>query len=206
MASNRVLLFGGSFNPIHHGHCLMARAAAERLGVQRTVLIPSARPPHKSRDLASAEHRLTMVQLAIAGEPGFEACDLELQRQGPSFTLPTVEEFRRREPDAEFFWLIGSDSIGELAGWHRIAELADLCTFATVERAGWDVNDLGRLAERLREDQIERIRRHVLSDVPAVGISATEVRHRVAEGRSIRWLVPEPVADHIARNGLYRGA
>src|SRR5205814_3740928 len=144
-----------SFNPIHNGHLIVARAAAEQLGVQRVVLLPSAHPPHKpSQDLAPAADRLEMCRLAVAGDGLFEICDWELRQPGPNYTIHTIEHFRaaahgdresssphagRPSPspasadagDWRPYWLIGMDSLRELPTWHRIGELLDLCTFVT---------------------------------------------------------------------------
>ena len=112
MGEGKIALFGGSFNPIHHGHLIVARAAAERLGAARVVFIPSPNPPHKSGlVLADAADRLEMVRLAIAGEPMFESSDVEIRRAGPSYTILTIEDFRRELPGRDLVWLIGADSL-----------------------------------------------------------------------------------------------
>lgn len=200
----KLLLFGGSFNPIHNGHLAVARAAAEKIGATRTIFIPAAQPPHKAADVAAGGHRLEMIRLAVAGAPGLEAGDVELRRPGKSYTILTVQEMLAENPDAEICWLIGADTALDLASWHRIEELADLCTFVTVARPGFDLRELDRLAGRLRSDQIDRIRRHTLTGTPLVDVSATEVRRRAARGESLAGLVPEPVERYIRGKGLYR--
>lgn len=200
-----VLLYGGSFNPIHNGHLIVARAAAEQLGVERTILIPSAAPPHKNGgDLSDPEQRLAMARLAVADEPGFEVADVEIRRPGPSYTLLTVEEYRRRlGPDVPFLWLIGGDTLPELHTWYRVGELVDLCRIVTAARPGFETPDLSPLVGFLTPVQIQRLREGILT-TPLIDISATEIRRRVREGRSIRYLVPESVAEYIRRRGLYR--
>jgi nicotinate-nucleotide adenylyltransferase len=200
-----VLLFGGTFDPIHVGHLIVARHVRERLGVRQTVLVPAAAPPHKmDRALAAAEHRLAMVRLAVVGQDDFAVDDQELRRHGPSYTIDTVADYRRRLGGrAQIHWLIGSDTAVELGSWHRIGELADLCTFVTAARPGFEACRLDALAGALAAEQIEWMRRHVVA-APLIEVSSTQIRRRVAEGRSIRFLVPDAVAEYIADRGLYR--
>lgn len=207
MSPNRgpgVLLFGGSFDPVHHGHLIIARSAAERLGLTQVILLPSARPPHKDPSLLTpAEHRLEMCRRAVSGDPLFDVSDWELHQPGQNYTLNTVRHFRERSPHASIFWLIGMDSLAELATWYCVAELVRACTIVTAGRPGRLWPELSALEALIGADAIAQLRRHVL-DTPLVDISATQVRRRVAEGRSIRYLVPEAVAQYIAGCGLYR--
>ncbi|NLE60865.1 MAG: nicotinate-nucleotide adenylyltransferase [Planctomycetes bacterium] len=205
MARGSLLLYGGSFNPIHNGHLIIARAATEQLGIERTILIPSAAPPHKANsDLASPEDRLEMVRLAIAGEPGFEVSDIELHRQGPSYTILTIEAYRRElGSDVQLYWLIGGDTLPELGTWYRVGELVDLCRIVTASRPGFEAPDLSPLLTVLTPAQIERLRGGMIK-TPLVDISATQVRQRVREGQSLSGLVPDRVAEYVLRHGLYR--
>lgn len=202
-----VLLFGGSFNPIHHAHLIVSRAVAERLEASRVVLIPGASPPHKDRgQLAPAEARLELCRLAVQGDPLFDVSDWELRQPGPNYSLLTVRHFRQALPaDAEIFWLIGSDSLAELHTWHRVPDLLKECTIVTVGRRGTTEPDLSRLATMITPAQLERLQAHVL-ETPLIEISATDIRARVQAGRSIRYLVPAAVADAIERRGLYRAS
>ncbi len=199
-----VVLFGGSFNPIHNGHLIVARSVAEQIGAGRIVFIPSAQPPHKPRgDLADAADRLEMVRLAIAGEAGCEVSDCELHRDGPSYTIDTVSHFRRAfGAGVESCWVIGADSLTELASWYRIEELVDLCRIITAARPGWEQPDLNVLRARLTDAQIARLAADVL-DTPRVDISATDIRRRIRESRSIRYLVPDAVLAYIEARSLY---
>lgn len=201
----RIGLFGGSFDPVHVGHLVVCRAVAEQLRFDRVYLVPAAVPPHKmAMDLALPAHRLEMLQRAIQGEPLFEVCDFELHRPGPSYTILTVQEFRRRfGGSAELFWLIGADSLLDLPNWYQAEELVDLCRIVTAARPGWDVPDLSGLSRRFRPDQVERLRAGILQ-TPRIDISSSQVRRRVAQGLSIRYLVPEAVAEYISEHGLYR--
>jgi nicotinate-nucleotide adenylyltransferase len=201
----RIGLFGGSFNPVHVGHLIASRAVAEQLRLDAIYLIPAALPPHRMpKNLAPAEHRLEMLRLAVQGEPLFEVSDYEIRRPGPSYTILTVEEFRRRLGEAaELFWILGADSLAELANWYEATRLVELCRVVTAARPGWDQPDLSGLVQRFSPVQVEHIKAGVLL-TPRIDISASEIRRRVAEGLSIRYLVPQMVADYIARNNLYR--
>ena len=141
-----ILLFGGTFDPIHHGHLIVARQVAERLGVKKVVLIPSARPPHKhSSVVANAEHRLRMVQLAVEADALFDVCDCELRRAGVSYTLDTVRHLRDLHgPAIRLYWLIGADTIRELPNWHKLADLLNECTIVTASRPGSSADDAFR--------------------------------------------------------------
>jgi len=203
--ATRVGLYGGTFDPIHIGHLIVARAVREQLALDRMVLIPSARPPHKPHpDLTDAVHRLAMARLAVDGEPELEISDCEARRTGPSYTIDTVQAFRKASgPQAEIIWVIGADTLAELASWHRIDELVDACQIVIAARPGWESPDPAPLCGRLGDEQIDRLRGGMI-ETPRIDVSATEIRRRVAEGRSIRWLVPEPVHQYIAQHGLYR--
>jgi len=199
-----VLLFGGTFDPIHHGHLIVSRWAAEQLGVARVVLIPSAVPPHKvGNQITDAQDRLRMAQLAVEGDELFEVSDCELQREGPSFTLDTVRYFRRLyHEDIKLYWLIGADSLPELAGWYEVKQLVDECMVVTAARPGSETGDLSALGSVLEEEQIGRIRQHILN-IPQIEISSTDIRARVRQGQTIDYLVPTAVADYIHKHRLY---
>ncbi len=199
-----VLLFGGSFDPIHHGHLIVCAWAAERLAVERAILIPSATPPHKSRAaLAPADDRLAMCRAAVEGDSRFEVSDWELRQPGPNYTLHTALHFRERVGgESPLYWLIGMDSLRELGTWHRVDALASVATIVTARRPGSEQPELSHLTPPLSSQQIDWLRRHVL-ETPQIEISATDIRRRVAEGRSIRYLVPASVERHIRGRGLY---
>ncbi len=201
----RVLLFGGSFDPIHHGHLIVARFVAEHLGVARVVLIPSAVPPHKpDRQLTAAADRLAACRLAAADEPLFEVSDWELTQPGPNYTLNTVNHFRAAlGPELELCWLLGMDSLLELHTWYRATELVELCTFVTAARPGCEPPDVDRLARHFSPAQAARLVAHIVAS-PCIDIASTDIRARVRAGRSIRFLVPEPVRQFIHERGLYR--
>ncbi len=184
----RTALYGGTFDPIHHGHLILAREAMEQLALDRVVFIPAACSPFKNATLASPALRLEMVRAAIAGEPRFECDDSEVHRAGPSYTVETVEAWCARTPGDELFYFIGQDNVRDLPAWRRIGELRTLVKFVVFERdaANSPPHDFPRIQRRF-------------------DISATEVRKRVAERRSIRYFVPEAVRSIIEAHQLYQG-
>jgi nicotinate-nucleotide adenylyltransferase len=186
----RTALYGGSFDPIHHGHLLLAREAMEQLSLDRVAFIPAAVSPFKvHREPTPPAVRLAMVQAAIAGEPRFECDDSEVHRAGPSFTVDTLEAWRARFPADELFYFIGQDNVADLPKWRRHVDLLKIARFVVFERhddAGAPWHDFDRVRRR-------------------IDISSTEIRKRVAEGRSIRYLVPDAVRAIIEVHRLYQG-
>ena len=207
----KVLLFGGSFDPIHNGHLIVSRAAAEQIGAARVVLVPSSRPPHKlTQQLADGADRLEMCRRAVANEPFFDVSDWELGQQGPNYTLLTVQHFRAAlGPETEVCWLIGMDSLVELATWYHVAELVDACTVVTAARPGYEDPDLAALEapSRFEMKQVERLvggRDH--SDRHGSTSRATDIRTRVADAVAvcvISFLMR--VSAWITAQGLYCG-
>lgn len=186
-------VFGGTFDPPHLGHLVAASDACDALGLDRVVWIPSASHPFKRGSVRTGPTlRLEMVRAAIAGDPRFEADDLEMRREGPSYTVDTLRELRARHPGAELFLLIGADNLADLPKWREPDEVARLARLAVVSREGEAVPP--HAGVEAAEVSVTR-----------VDVSSTEVRRRVAAGRSIRYLVPEPVREMIASGGLYRG-
>lgn len=199
-------LLGGSFDPIHFGHLISARSCAEQLGLDRIVLIPSAVPPHKRGvSLAEGAHRLEMARRAVEGDELFEVCDVEFQRSGPSYTIDTVDEIRRRGlgGSAELCWLIGADTLPQLHTWHRAAELVGRVRIVTVVRPGWSPPARAELAKWAGDEAADALLQNCVM-TPAIEISASAIRERVRAGKSIRYLVPESVRSYIDATGLYR--
>ncbi|HPD16945.1 MAG TPA: nicotinate-nucleotide adenylyltransferase [Planctomycetota bacterium] len=198
-------LLGGSFNPIHLGHLVVAEEARQRLGLERVLFVPALVSPHKlGKPLAPAEDRLRMVQLAIADNPAFEASDIELRRAGPSYSMDTVQQLRAQSDGAwDIHFLVGADTLPELPAWHRIGELADLCKFVVFSRPGESLDAFEPLRAALRDDQVAALAARRF-EIPLIGISSTDIRRRAREGRSIRYLVPEAVRRYIVARGLYR--
>jgi nicotinate-nucleotide adenylyltransferase len=200
----RIALYGGTFNPIHMAHLVLAETACDVLGLKEVIFIPSKIPPHKQkRVLAPATARERMVRLAVEDNPRFTVSDIELKRRGPSYTIDTVNAFRRRVGARyEIMFLIGGDTVGELHKWHRIDELVKSCLFVPLSRPGVVLPTVDQLARKLGEKEARGILDRMI-EMPRLDISASDIRSRVAEGRSIRYLVPDVVATCIAADGLY---
>ncbi len=195
----RIALYGGSFDPIHNGHLIIARDLAEKLDITRVLLLPSRTPPHKlEQNLTSPEHRVKMIQLAIAGEALFEIGDHDLTCSGPSYTVNTVARFRELYPqDTELLWIVGADSLLELHTWYQVDKLVNSCRIVTAARPGSEVNDLPNLRPLVPATAITQLLNDVVS-TPHIDISSTDIRQRLSQGKSIRFLVPDKVADYIA--------
>jgi nicotinate-nucleotide adenylyltransferase len=195
-------ILGGTFNPIHLGHLLIAQDAMEQFGLGRVKFIPSATPPHKKFEgNATAAQRLAMVRLAIRGNARFEVDDIELRRGGTSYSVDTLTSLRRRDPQAQFYFIIGADSLQELHRWREVGRLVRLCTFVTVLRPGFEPRRL--VDPKLDAATRRRLRQHVLRG-HACDIASRDIRARVARGESIRYLVPDAVLQYINRHKLYR--
>jgi nicotinate-nucleotide adenylyltransferase len=183
----KIAIYGGTFDPVHHAHLILAREAIETVGLEKVILVPAAISPlKKAAPIASGEVRLAMLQAAIKGEPEFEIDECELWRSPPSYTIDTVEEIRRRERDAMIYCLIGEDNVEQLPLWHRFAELEKMVRFVVLDRSGKQPRHSYKVISR------------------RIDISATEIRQRVAQSESIRYLVPESVDEIIQREKLYR--
>ena len=198
----RIGLFGGSFNPVHHGHLIAARDAAAAFALEEVWLMPCANPPHKPA-LAPAADRAAMIDAAIRGDSTLRCCRVEIERGGRSYTIDTIEDLQRRHPGVQWSFVTGSDSLPELRTWRRIADLLERCEFVTLLRPGYPESGLTDAAIGLPAPWPGRLRAR-LAEGHAIGISSTEIRRRVAEGGSIRYLVPLPVEDYIHRRGLYQ--
>jgi nicotinate-nucleotide adenylyltransferase len=192
-----ILYFGGSFNPIHNGHLICARAAAEALGFPQVALIPSAQPPHKPRDasIAPAAHRLAMCRLAVQNDPMFTVDDRELHRAGPSYTIDTVRTLRQ-DGQENIHRLIGADMLAILPQWHQAANLLQEVQFILMARPGW------RFQWRKLPASYQSLRDHVIQ-VPRIDISATQIRRRVALRLPISYLVPKGIQEYIDQHRLY---
>lgn len=200
----RVGILGGTFNPIHVGHLVLAQNALEAFDLTSVLFVPCATPPHKSgMHLIEGRHRLEMIEQAIAWSPFFEASDVELQRPGVSYAVDTVQALSRERPAAEMFFIIGADTLGELHKWRHIYDLLPLCRFVTFGRPGVEMGGLKAADLRLDDPWPERLL-HDLVAGRQLDISSSDIRYRVAEGLCIRYLVPLEVEIYIAEHGLYR--
>ena len=186
-ALKKVGIYGGSFDPIHHGHLILAREAREALNLEKIIFVPAAVSPFRVRPAAAPGNlRLEMLDAAIEAEEGLAIDDCELRRPPPSWTIDTVLEIRKRETDSELYLLIGEDNVATLDRWRRFDELNKLVRFVVLDRTG---------SQKQSDHQVVRRK---------IDISATDVRKRVAHGQSIRYLVPPAVQEIIQRKKLYR--
>ena len=202
--NKRILLYGGSFDPIHNGHLHIAHSAAEILDVSKVIFIPAGIPPHKlDRQLVSAKDRYEMVKLAVEFDPLCEVSDCEVSLDSPSFTVHTVRFFRSQLKGSELFWLIGGDSFAQLDKWYSINTLVELCSIVTVGRPGFDLS-MDHLMEKLTDSQLDKLQKHII-DIELTGESSTEIRQRVQKGEDISDMVPESVVRYIKDKELYSG-
>jgi nicotinate-nucleotide adenylyltransferase len=200
----KIGIFGGTFNPIHAAHLVVAQDAMEALRLASIMFIPSATPPHKSPEsLAPAPHRLRMIRAAIRSDARFSVSDIEIKRGGKSYSVDSLRELRRRHPRVEWFFIIGSDSFKELHSWREIETLARLCQFVVVARPNFEMETMTARRVGLDAATFKRVSRHQIR-AHLVEISSTELRARVRAGKSIRYLVPDAVARHIEKHSLYR--
>jgi nicotinate-nucleotide adenylyltransferase len=197
----RIGILGGSFNPPHLAHLVCASEAATQLELARVLFTPVARAPHKAAEQdPGAQERLELCRLAVAADERFAVCDLEVRRGGASYTVDTLRELHARTPEDDLTFIVGGDIALGLPSWHEPEAVLGLARLAVAEREGAVHGDV---AERLRTS-FPDAPPPVFFDMPRLDISSSQIRRRVAEGRSIRYLVPDPVAEHIARGRLYR--
>ncbi len=188
-------LFGGSFNPPHVAHLVVAEVACDQFGFDEVWWIPNATPPHKSPgDLADVDHRLEMTRRAVADNPSFRLCDIEVERAGVSYTVDTVQALQERHPNTDFGLLIGSDSLHHFGEWHRPEEIAERVPLVVYKRPG--------VIDTVPESRFANHVRFVAA--PVMEVSGTEIRSRCRAGRSIRYLVPEAIRTYIEDHGLYQ--
>ncbi len=205
-------LFGGTFNPVHIGHLRTALEIRELLALDEMRLLPCALPPHREEPHVSARHRAAMTALAVADEPRLVLDDRELRRSGPSWTSETLHEIREEVgPEAHLSFCVGMDSLVGLAGWHRWRELTDWANLVVAARPGWQQPADGEVAEWLAARQVPdasalRQRPHggvLVAELTLLPVAATELRARLATGRSVRYLTPDCVLDYIKEHRLY---
>ena len=206
----RIGVYGGSFDPVHLGHLLLAECCREQAGLDRVLFVPAATQPHKQdRRLADPQHRIDMLRLATGGHPAFDVATLEIDRGGVSYTVDTLASLRAAHPDDELCLLLGPDALAGLPTWREPRRIADLATLVAVERETLDDLSAAAAAAGL-SDLLGAERLATLLDrrvrMPAIGIRASDLRAAVAAGRSIRYRTPRAVEAFIATHGLYRSA
>ena len=200
----RIGILGGTFNPIHTGHLIMAEEVCKNHHLSKIIFIPTYIPPHKYvNDLVDAHHRYQMIKAAISGISKFEVSDLEIVREGKSYTIDTIQEILSHYgEDDEIFLIMGADSLNELELWKNIKKLAQLCHFVIANRPGFKTEASDRLVEIIGSDNILDIER-LKVDISPVDISSTNIRKKVNDGVQIKGLVPECVEAYIKEHNLY---
>ena len=188
----KIGLFGGTFDPVHIGHLLMARAAMEQMDLDKVIFIPSCVPPHKKTPtLFLVEDRLKMVRRAVAGISRFEVSDFEIKKGGKSYSVDTVKHFRSlAEPHDKMFFIVGGDAVKQLNSWKNIDELKSMCSFVSVNRPGYPRGE-------------EKLKYHAVT-MNGIEMSSTEIRKRILAGKSIQFLVPDSVLRYIDQQNLYK--
>ncbi len=185
---------GGTFDPIHHGHLVAASEVQALLGLDEVLFVPTGRPWQKrAQDVAPAEHRYLMTVIATASNPRFTVSRVDIDRPGPTYTIDTLHDLREQFPDAELYFITGADALAQIVSWKGIDRMWDLAHFIGVTRPGHVLTDAG-----LPQDRV------TLQEVPAMAISSTECRERVAAGQPIWYLVPDGVVQYIGKYRLYR--
>lgn len=199
---NRLGIMGGTFDPIHYGHLVAAETARCKFDLERVIFIPSGAPPHKKeRRITQPEFRYWMVSQAIADNDFFEVSRIEIERSGLTYTVDTLREMKDKFPDYELYFITGADAFREIFTWRNPDEIIELTQFIGASRPGFDALDF--LSELQKQFPQFYQRMHFL-EVPALAISSTDIRLRVKNGQSIRYLLPEPVRLFIQKNGIYQ--
>jgi nicotinate-nucleotide adenylyltransferase len=197
----RIGILGGTFNPPHLGHLICAQEAYLQLGLDRVTLVPARIPPHKPvEDEPGPEHRLELCRLAIQGDKRFDVSDLEIGREGPSYTVDTLEKLHSSAPDHELFLIVGGDIAAGLPNWHEPERVLSLATLAVARRRGTSRAEVNNALRMLRGGERAQFFR-----MPRIAISSTMLRERVRAGESTRYYVPDAVINYINRHHLYAG-
>lgn len=200
----RLGIFGGSFDPVHYGHLLLAECCREQCRLDAVWFLPAAVPPHKQdRELTPAAQRIEMLELAIAGNPAFSVCRYETDRGGVNYTVDTLAHLHEEDPDRELFFLVGADMLLDLPHWRHAARVCELAVPVVVHRPGCGPVDFECLRELASPERIEVMRRHQV-EMPEIAISGSDLRRRVRSGQSIRYQVPRAVEMYIHGLGSER--
>lgn len=198
----RVGICGGTFDPIHMGHLMIAEAAREQLGLGRVLFIPNGNPPHKQGAvMVSAAHRMEMVRAAVLDNPYFAVDGREI-RSGLAYAVDTLTQLKQQNPENTFIYIVGGDTLPELPTWRRFEELFHLCRFAVYPREGFGCEAVNGEAARLHGQYGLQ---YDLLDGPRFDLSSTDIRERIARGASLRYLLPTQVCRYIEKYGLYAG-
>ncbi len=190
----KIGVMGGTFDPIHHGHLVAASEVADRFGLDEVIFVPTGQPWQKvEREVSRAEDRYLMTVVATASNPRFSVSRVDIDRAGPTYTADTLTDLHAAQPDAELFFITGADALAQILSWRRVDDLFALAHFVGVTRPGYELGD-----DHLPEGSVS------LVEVPAMTISSTDCRRRVAEGRPVWYLVPDGVVQYISKRRLYQ--
>ena len=207
MKKRKIILFGGSFDPVHNGHIAVVSAAADYIGADEVIFIPAKQSPHKANSpYASDEDRLQMVTLALSCDHRFRISECEIQRRGPSYTLDTIRFFNENYgSEAEFYWLAGADCLADLPNWYRISDLIDEFNLCIMYRGGFEPPKFGQLLGYFGEQRVKKLENNVIP-TPLIDISSSDIRRLLAQNLPVEGKLPEAVLDYILKQGLYRRA
>jgi nicotinate-nucleotide adenylyltransferase len=189
----KVGVMGGTFDPIHHGHLVAASEVADRFGLEEVIFVPTGQPWQKlDHEVTPAEDRYLMTVVATASNPRFSVSRVDIDRDGPTYTADTLTDLHAQLPDSELYFITGADALAQILSWHKVAELFEMAHFIGVTRPGYELGD-----EHLPAGSV------TLVEVPAMAISSTDCRARVALGRPVWYLVPDGVVQYISKRNLY---
>lgn len=196
----RIGIIGGTFNPIHLGHLMIAEVACESFNLEKVIFVPARIPPHKQYDVIDSHHRYAMTAAAVSDNPNFEISDVEMRREGPSYTVDTIQYFKKLYgPTVEFYFIAGTDTIRALPTWKFIDELIDEVHFIGATRPDGS-SAIDSILDELGAKAREKI--HVM-EVPEMKLSATYLRERLRSGKTVRYMLPKCVVDYIEENHIY---
>lgn len=194
--AQRIGIMGGTFDPIHNGHLVAASEVADRFELDEVIFVPTGNPWQKAgRQVTAAEHRYLMTVIATAANPRFSVSRVDIDREGPTYTIDTLRDLRVMYPDAQFYFITGADALSSIVSWHDWEKIFTQARFVGVTRPGYELTQ-----EVFNEEQRQFVE---LIDVPAMAISSTDCRQRASEGRPVWYLVPDGVVQYIAKNKLY---
>jgi nicotinate-nucleotide adenylyltransferase len=198
----RIGIMGGTFDPVHIGHLFMAETAREVLNLDKVLFIPTGYPPHKETSEVTGQQRIHMLQLAVGNNPSFQVSEMEVMRSGTTYTVDTLTELKTANPRDKFYFIIGADTLLELETWRNFEKVAGMCSFAVYHRLGFNREELEKEARKLSDAYQAEI--HFIEG-PHLEVSSSSIRKRLAENKTIRYLVPDDVVKYIAEHKLYKG-
>lgn len=197
----KIGILGGTFDPVHYGHLLMAEICREELQLDEVRFLPAGNPPHKpDRRISDAHARADMLQLAVSGYPEYTVDRREIRREGPSYTVDTLTEFRAQLPDAELFFLMGADSLHDFLTWKDPEKISELATIVAVNRPGWDLPSVDSVKELVGEKIATNV---TLVQMPGADLSASELRRRISSGLGLRFMTPRAVEAYLVQHSIY---